>query len=182
MEVAYSSLMSLLIPDRHNMLLSVCIFVEPECPKCIASTNSFFNFSWIRLLSPTNNKPNRSIISLKTGDNSPGARFFCSFRRTILNCKSSGSTEVLWIGVFKSTAKPKFSFWRIFSASAFMIFDCHLCDLLEQSVPFSRQCRSLSCLPWENLLLVALLHFPWCSTHSRAIACSSPHLHFSSVR
>ena len=84
--------MSFSIPDQQNKWLSASIFVEPGCPKCSASC--LFSSSGNTILSPAISKRNRSVISLKTGENSSGALLFCLFLTHIFICGSFGSAEV----------------------------------------------------------------------------------------
>ena len=77
------------ISGHQNMLLSASIFVETGCPKCNASTIGHFSSSGNTILSPANNNPNRSVISLKTEVKSSGGLSFWLLRTHIFSCKVS---------------------------------------------------------------------------------------------
>ena len=71
--------MSFFISDHQIILFSAEIFVEHGRPKCSTSTACFFCSFGITIFSPANSKHNRSVISLKTGENLSEALSFCSF-------------------------------------------------------------------------------------------------------
>ena len=114
--------MSFFIPDHQNILLCASIFAEPGFPKCSASTTVLFSSSGVTILSSVNNKQNRSVTLLKTGQNSLGALFFCLLRTHIFNCNTFGSTEVLCIIVLKSIMELNSAFFKFSSASALFSF------------------------------------------------------------
>ena len=117
------SSMSFHIPAHQNMLPSVEIFFDPLRSKCGASTTCFLSSSGTTILSLTNSRPNRSVSSVKTVENSSGACSFRLFRKQIFNCSNFGSIEVLWIVVFKFTMRLISAFLRFSSVSAFTFFD-----------------------------------------------------------
>ena len=115
---------SFFISDHQNILPSANIFVEPECPKCNSSTSCFFNSSETTILSPANSKANRSVMSLKTGEISSGAPSLCLFRTHFFSYTSFGSTEVLFIRIFRSIMKLNPAFFK-FSSLLFLVFRSH---------------------------------------------------------
>ena len=143
--VLHLSSMSFFIPDHQTILLSASIFVEPRCPKFSASTTCLFSSSGTTILSAANSKRNRLLISLKTKKNSSGALSFRLFLTHIISCNNSGSNEVLWIEVFRSSMKWKsvfFSNYLRLWCSSFSVFQSH--SWVEYNVPsFGRN------------------HFPW---------------------
>ena len=96
-------LMSFFISGHQNMVLSASIFVETGCPKCNASATGRFSSSRNTILSPAVNKPNHSVISLKTEKNSSGVLSFWLLRTHIFSCKV--------------TDQPKFCVTEIFNQS-----------------------------------------------------------------
>ena len=120
--VLHISSKSFQIPADQNILPSANNFDDPGCPKCSASNHCFLSSSGTTVLSPENSRPKCSENSVKTGENSSGARSFQVFRKQTFSSSSFGSTEVLWIRVFESIMKLSLAFLRFSFASAFTIF------------------------------------------------------------
>ena len=116
--VLHLFLISFLIRDHQQMLLSASTFVKPGCPKCSASTTCFFNYSGMKNLSTA--KTAKSFGKLAENPRKIFGSPFYS--KQIFNCNSFGSTEVSWIRVFKSTMKWDSAFLRFSPASAFLGF------------------------------------------------------------
>ena len=73
--VLYLFSMSFFVSDHQDIMFSARKFAEYGCPKCSTSTACLFSSFGTTTFSPANSKPNSSLISVKTGENSSGALF-----------------------------------------------------------------------------------------------------------
>ena len=154
--------MSFFNPDYQIYCFFASIFVEPGCPKCSASTTCHSSSSGTTVLSPANSKPNCSVISLKTGDNSSAALSFCLFLTNIFNCSNLGSTEFLWIEVFRSIMKLNSAFLIFFRlrCSSFSGFQSH--GWRECYLSSFQRYHNLWGPRWKKWAKISPFHFPRC--------------------
>ena len=128
--------MSFVNPDRLNKLLAASVFVQTGCRNCSASTTGFSSSLVISILSPTNRKPTSSVISLKSAERPSVALSFILFLTFIFSCSDFGSTDVLWIRVFKSIIKLNSTFFNFSPASAFFVFLVLFLDMVDLIVMY----------------------------------------------
>ena len=138
-----------LITDHQNILFSAIIFIGPRCPNYFLSTTCLSTSSGITILSPANSKPNRSVISLKTGENFFGAFSFSLFVTYVFCFSHFGSTEVLCIRVLESIIKlNSASFIFRLRRSSFSVFESH--GRLEYSESSFQRYHNLLGQRWGN--------------------------------
>ena len=130
--------------DHRNILLSASIFEEPGCPKYSESTTDLSSSSGSTTLSPTNNKPNRSVISKKTLEKFSGVLFTWLLETHVFRFFNFWSTAVLSIRVCTSL---KLGFFQVF-LRFFLVLVCRSHDWFEYDGLSFRRYRRI----WGRLL------------------------------